>query len=947
MRILRCFPWFALILFASLARAASPIPEIKFEKYVLPNGLQVILHEDRSTPIVTVNVWYHAGSKNERPGRTGFAHLFEHMMFQGSQHHDSDYFAPFLAAGGKLNGSTNQDRTNYWETVPSNYLDLALWMESDRMGYLLPAMSQKKLDNQRDVVRNERRQSYENRPYGLVHEIMLAALFPADHPYSWSTIGSMADLARASREDVAGFFRRYYNPANASLCIAGDFDPAEAKKLVEKYFAPLPAGPKVEKMKPQPAALEKEMRIEMTDRVGLPRLTMIWPTVPEFADDEPALEILGDILSTGKTSRLEKSLVREKQIAQSVSAGQNSEEIAGAFLIDALAQPGHTLAELETAILEQVRAVQEQPPTAAEVTRALNRIETHIIRSLESHSGFGGRADQLNRYNVLKGDPGYLSKDFARYQKVTPEDIRRVAKKYLGPGRLVLEILPGGEVKITPDPRIPDAAEREKLAKEEKASPLPNLEEQGAKTEDESRLKLPQPGPAPKFSLPPFKRTKLANGLELLVVEKHDLPLVAMNLVFPKGKTSEESSQQGLAMLTAALWDEGTKNRTAEQISDELAGLGAEVSFSAGWDTTSARLFSLKSRLPQALKIYADLLVNPLFPEKELEREKNMMAGRFRQVRNEPAMLAQLAIGPSIYGGANPYGRPALGTPKSIQALPRQDLVDFYRSQYVPAGATLIATGDITVEELRKELEKALADWKPEGFSAPPSIPEAPAAKPTRIILIDKPGAAQSVIAVAQLCAERNSPDYYALNVMNAIFGGQFMSRLNMNLREEKGYTYGARSSFDWRVRALGAFSASSSVKTDVTAPALVEFLGEIDGIRGAVPVKPAELADAKDYLTRGFPSEFETISQIAGRLETLVEYRLPDDYFNNVIPRLSAVTADDVLAVAKKYLHPDSLAIVIVGDREKIEKSLRELPAGKNLELMKFDDDFQLVPAK
>ncbi|MCC6126005.1 MAG: insulinase family protein [Pirellulales bacterium] len=944
MRILRHLPGLVLLLFATLVRAASPIPEIKFEKYRLPNGLQVILHEDHSTPIVTVNVWYHAGSKNEQPGRTGFAHLFEHMMFQGSKHHDSDYFAPFLAAGGKLNGSTNQDRTNYWETVPANYLELALWMESDRMGFLLPAMSRKKLDNQRDVVRNERRQSYENRPYGLIHEIMLAALFPADHPYSWSTIGSMADLGNASREDIADFFRRYYHPANASLCIAGDFDSAEAKKLVEKYFAPLPAGPKVEKMQPRPAELKEEMRIQMTDRVGLPRLTMVWPTVPEFADDEPALEILGDILSTGKTSRLEKSLVREKQIAQSVGAGQNSEEIAGAFMIDALAQPGRTPAELETAILEQVRAIQDRPPTAEEVTRALNRIETHIIRGLESHSGFGGLADQLNKYNVLRGDPGYLSKDFARYQKVTPEDIQLVAKKYLGPGRLVLEILPGGEVKIAPDPRIPDAAERDKLAQEVRQTPVPEAQ---TIAEDDVRKTLPQPGPAPKFSLPPFKRAKLANGLELLVVEKHDLPLVALNLVFPKGKTSEESSQQGLAMLTAALWDEGTKNRTAEQISDELAGIGAEVSFSASWDTTSARLFSLKSRLPKALEIYADLLVNPLFPEKELEREKKMMGGRFQQIRNEPAMLAQLAVGPSLYGENNPYGRPALGTPKSIQSIPWKNLPNFYKSAYVPAGATLIAVGDITAAELANELDRVLADWKCKGSLGPPHLPDMPAAQPTRIILIDKPGAAQSVIAVAQIAAERKSPDYYPLNVMNAIFGGQFMSRLNLNLRETKGYTYGARSSFEWHVHAPGAFTASSSVKTDATAPALVEFLKEIDGLRGAIPIKPEELADAKDYLTRGFPSEFETISQIAGRLETLVEYHLPDDYFNAAIPNLAAVTGDDVQAAAKKYIHPNNLAIIIVGDRGKIEKSLAELPAGKNLELLRFDDNFQLVPAK
>jgi zinc protease len=949
MRTIRCFPWFVLLIFATLACAASPIPEIKFEKYTLPNGLQVILHEDHSTPIVTTNVWYHAGSKNERAGRTGFAHLFEHMMFQGSKHHDSNYFDPFQEAGGKLNGSTNQDRTNYWETVPANYLDIALWMESDRMGYLLPAMSQKKLDNQRDVVRNERRQSYENRPYGLMHEIILAAMFPPDHPYSWPTIGSMVDLEKASRDDIAGFFKNYYNPANASLCIAGDFDPAEAKKLVEKYFGSLPAGPKVEKMKPQPAELKEEKRITMTDRVGLPRLVIAWPTVPEFAEDEPALELLGEILSEGKTSRLEKSLVREKQIAQSVSAGQQSEEIAGAFMIDAVAQPGQKLADVEKAILEEVRRVQEQPPSAEELSRVLNRLETQIVRSLESNSGFGGLADQLNKYNVMKGDPGYLSQDFARYQKVTPEDIQRVAKKYLGPNRIVLEVTPGTEVKITPDPRLPAEEAREKAAKDEKpTAPSAPLATAEGTTDPEWRSNLPKPGPAPKFALPPFKRAKLTNGLELLVVEKHDLPLVAMNLVFPAGKTMDAPNFMGRAALTAAVWDEGTKDRTAEQIADELGGLGAEVSFSAGWDTTSARLSSLKSRYPKALEIFADLLINPLFPQKELEREKKMTLARFMQVRNEPTMLAQLAVGPTLYGSANPYGMPVLGSPESIRRIGQDDLLNFYHFFCRPGGATLIAVGDITTEELTKELEKAFADWKGErqvyGSGRFQSLPTPQA---TRIILIDKPGAAQSVISVAQLSAERKSPDYYALNVMNAIFGGQFMSRLNMNLRETKGYTYGARSMFEWHVHAPGAYVASSSVKTDVTAPALSAFLSEIDGIRGKNPIKPEELNDAKDYLARGFPSEFETISQIAQRLETLVEYKLPDDYFNTMIPKISAVTADDVLAAAKKYIHPNNLTIIIVGDREKVEKGLQEGQFDKNLELMKFDDNFHLVPAK
>jgi zinc protease len=943
MRVVRSFAWFVLYLAAAAAQAAA-IPEVKFEKYTLPNGLQVIFHVDRSTPIVTTDVWYHVGAKNERPGRTGFAHLFEHMMFQGSEHHDSNYFDPFQAAGGKLNGSTTQDRTNYWETVPSNYLELALWMESDRMGYLLPAMSQKKLDNQRDVVRNERRQSYENRPYGLVEEVLLAALYPPDHPYSWPTIGSMNDLGRASREDIAGFFRRHYTPSNASLCIAGDFDPAEARKLVEKYFGPLPAGQKIEKMQPMPVQLKEEKRIEMTDRVGLPRLYLAWPSVADFADDEAALTILGDVLSVGKTSRLEKSLVRDQQIAQSVGAGQESQEIAGLFVVEATAQSGHKLGELLAVIDEQIARIKKEPPTTEEISRAINRIETRIIRSMESNSGFGGLADRLNQYNVMKGDPGYLSKDFDRYQKVSPADVRRVAEKYLGAGRVVLEVLPGKELTVSPDPRIPAEEAREKLAKNEKDTQVPEAKAMAA---IDAYKSLPQPGPAPKFALPPFKRAKLSNGLELIVVERHELPLVAMNLVFPVGRAIDSNESAGLASMTTSVWDEGTKTRTAEQTADELGRIGATVGFSSGWDTTSARLFSLKRHLPAALEIYADMLINPIFPQSELEREKKMALSRLLQARNEPTALAQLAIGPALYGEKNPYGQPALGTTKSIESIDRDMLVKFYK-QCRPNGAALIAVGDITADELKKELEKAFAGWTSE--QSPKMAADAfpiPPTRPTRIVLIDKPGAAQSVITVARLGAMRDSPDYYSLNVMNAMLGGQFMSRLNMNLREDKGYTYGARSAFEWRVHAPGPFVASSSVKTDVTAAALAEFLKEIDGIRGAKAIAADELDASKDYLTRGFPGEFETASQIAQRLETLVEFHLSDDYYNTMIPKLKAVTAAEALAAAKKYIHPDALSIIVVADREKVEKSLSELPVGKNIELMRYDEDFKLVPAK
>ena len=929
---------------ANGAAASDRLPKIAFEKYTLPNGLQVILHQDHATPIVGVNVWYHVGSKNEKPGRTGFAHLFEHMMFQGTKHYNADFFGPLQKAGGKLNGSTSSDRTNYWETVPSNYLELALWMESDRMGFLLDAMTQEKLDNQRSVVKNERRQSYENRPYGLAFETILAAAFPPDHPYSWPTIGSMVDLDAASRDDIADFFRRYYNPANASLCIAGDFQPETAKRLVEKYFGPIPASPKIEKMKPQIPTLEKAVRLRMTDRVSLPRVYMVWHTTEMFAPDDAALDVLADVLGGGKPSRLFKSLVRDKQIAQDASAYQDSEELAGMFFVVATARPGHTLAELEAAILAEIRKLQDEPPTAEEVAQAVSRREAHMVHALASVSEFGGRADRLNMYNVYTGDPGYMSKDFERYLKVEPAAVQEVAKKYLHDKLVTLSVTPGKSQKIEPDPRATAEKARVEMAKKISRERLPAA---APIAEDADRTTLPKAAAEVQFHLPPIHRRQLANGMKLLVVENHKLPLVHVHVLLPSGRASDPPQKLGLASLMAAVWDEGTKTRSSEQIADALAGMGANLSLSADWDHCVARLDTLKRHLPRALDVANDVLQNPAFPADELKREQAQALGRLMQVRDEPNALANIAVLGTLYGQSHPYGRPPYGTPASLRSIGCDDLKAFYAGHIRPEQATAIVVGDVTADEIAAALDKTLGAWKSSGDAVATAYPAPPAAKPTRIILVDKPGAAQSVISVCQLGTFRTAPDYFPLVVMNSVLGGQFSSRLNMNLREDKGYTYGARTSFDWRVHQPGTYVASASVQTAVTAPALVEFLKEFEGIAGTKPVAAEELEFNRTYLTRGYPSGFETSGGVAGQLETLVSFSLSDDYFNTVVPKINAVTAADVRRAAEAHLHLDRLAIVVVGDRAKIQAALAKLPAGKGLQTVQFDEQFRIVPAK
>lgn len=919
------------------------IPKIPYEKYTLPNGMDVILHEDHSTPVVGVDIWYHVGSKNEAPGRTGFAHLFEHMMFQGSKHFDDDYFLPLQKAGGSVNGSTSMDRTNYFETVPSNFLELALWMESDRMAFLLPAMTQQRLDNQRSVVKNERRQSYENRPYGLTMETILAALLPPDHPYSWPTIGSMADIDAASREDVADFFRRYYHPGNASLCIAGDFDPGEAKKLVEKYFAPIPAGPKAGKINPPVPELTESKRIKMTDRVGLARLYQSWITVPEFAPDDAELEILADVLAGGKTSRLYRRLVRDEQIAQDVSAVNSSEELGGMFMIIATARPGNTLSQLESAIADELKKIQDAPPMQAEIDRAVANSETGIVRSLEGVGGFGGRADRLNMYNVLTGDPGYLAKDFARIRKVDPQGVQRVASKYLSRNKVVLEVVPGKETTITLDPRAPAAEARVKLAKTIKVVPVP---ESPAVAEDAERVNMPDSKPEPAFKLPPIQRGKLNNGMNLMVVENHETPAVSIRVTFSYGRADDPADKFGRAGLTAAVWDEGTEKRTSEQIAEELADIGASLNVGIGADETSGSIYVLKRHLGKAIEILDDVLRHPTFPQAELDRQRNIALGRLVQIRNEPTVLAGLAVAQTIYGYDHPYGRPSLGTVDSLKSLTRKDLQDFQQAATDPSRATVIAVGDTTLEEIKGQLEQVFADWKNPGKAGAAEFAP-PVEKSASLILVDKPGAAQSVVVAALIGTVRKTPDYFQLVVMNAALGGQFTSRLNMNLREDKGYTYGANSRFEWQARDLGVFAASASVQTAVTAPALAEFIKELQDITGRRPVEGEELDFCKKFLTRGFPSGFETSSSLASQLETLVRFQLPDNYFDTVLPGIAAVATDAITAAAKKYIKTGNLDVIIVGDRTKIEQSLRELPIGKDLKVMQFDDAFRLVPVK
>jgi zinc protease len=957
---------------AAAPRDAGGLPPINFTEFRLQNGLRVILHRDTSTPIVGVNLWYHVGSKNETPGKTGYAHLFEHMMFQGSKDYDDDYFKPIQEAGGNLNGSTNTDRTNYWEVVPSNFLELALFMESDRMGHLLDVLNEAKLSNQRDVVKNEKRQNYDNRPYGLVGARINETLYPANHPYHWLTIGSLDDLTKASREDISDFFRRYYTPNNASLAIAGDFDPQEARRLVEKYFGPVPRGPEVSKVEVTQPRLDGVKRVEMTDAARFSRLYMVWHTVAQYTPDEAPLDTLATILGGGKSSRLYKSLVYERQIAQDVSAFNGSQELAGTFRVTATAKPGKTLAELEGAINEEIEKLKAEPPTPAETERAYNGREAAFIYGLQTVGDFGGRNDQLNQYATFVGKPGYFQEDLARYRAVAGADVKRVAAQYLSDNRLIVTVTPAGggrgargnaaggaavaEAPSKPATPSAEGAEGEaapaaaasgkpagaqtqtkaQVAPSQTAGAAPPAAESAGvgaakakhSSAEEMQANLPKPKPDPKLTLPKIQRRKLSNGLDVLIVEHHEMPVVNMNLIVKSGAAADPIDRPGVATLAADMLDEGTATRSSLEISNQLAAIGARLSTGASWDSSNMNLTTLTRHLDSALDIFADVLLNPAFPENDLKRLRGTRLVGLQQQRDNANSIATAVYSTLLYGREHPYGHPLTGDEKSVAATTAQDVRGFYETYYRPNNSALIVAGDVTPATLMPKLEKALGAWKTARVpAASVAAPPARSAK-TGIYIVDRPGAAQSVIQIGQVGVARSSPDYFPLLVMNSLLGGAFVSRVNLNLREDKGYTYGARTGFDYR-RGAGPFTASAGVQTAVTKESVYEFMKEIRGVRGEIPVTQKELDYQKQSLIRGFPRGFETPGQIAGRLSAVVLYDLPDDYFNSYLARLQSVTVADVQRVATKYLDPSHMAILIVGDRKAIEPGLRSLDLG------------------
>lgn len=888
-----------LLLFVSTSLAAQnkyPEIDIPFKKFVLANGLTLIVNEDHKLPIASFNIWYHVGSKNEKPGKTGFAHLFEHIMFTSTEHWGNFDEVMQTVGGGNNNGTTSNDRTNYFETFTSTGLDRVIWVEADRMGFLLKGLDSVKVNVQRGVVQNEKRQG-ENQPYAVAEELTVKATYPVGHPYSWTVIGSMDDLSAASMDDVKEWFRTYYGPNNAVITIAGDVIAEEVLEKVKKYFGDIPASPPIAKFTKYIAKMKGTTFQKAQDRVPQARLQKTW-NVPGWGSAElTQLNLLGDILTNGKSSRLYKRLVLDEELASNVYYYTNENEIGGQFLLLADAKPGVSLSKINDIINLELKKIFTTGVTAAEVERTKSNYFVQFLKGIETIGGFGSKNDILSQGETFAGSPDAYKKILGYIRSAIPADIKKVSNDWLTDGEYVLEILPYGTFEST-----------------------------DSKLDRTVMPAVPNP-PAAKF--PAIKNFTLNNGLKVYIVEKHELPLISMVTAFNAGFSADKATNTGIAKLTGNMMTEGTQTRTSIQISDELNALGTSLSSSSNMDNSFVSMSCLKTNLDASLALFTDVLMHPSFPQKEFDRVKKEQLLVIEQEKANPGRLSRRILPSLLFPKDHPYNIPMTGsgTKQSLEKTGRNDLVAFHDTWFVPNNGFTVVVGDISETELKAKLEKGLAGWKsktvPRNEMAGAAI-----ANSVSVYIIDKPGAGQSQITAAEIAPSAMEKGYDEFSLMNNILGGTFLSRLNMNLREDKHWSYGAGSGIN-PVKGPGIFSASAGVQTDKTKESIQEFLKELTQINTTRPIAPDEFTKEQTSVILSIPGTWQTNNGIMWFLYSCVTYNRGLDYPNNYSTIVQNLKLSDIQNSAAKVVKPQNLTWLIIGDRQKIEAGIRELNLG------------------
>jgi predicted Zn-dependent peptidase len=871
---------------------ATPLTDFRFVKTTLGNGLDVIFRHQSQLPIVAINLWYHVGSKNEERHSRGFTHLFEHLMFEGSAHYPGDFFKHLQPLGANINGSTSSDRTNYFVDLPTAHAQRAIAMESDRMAHLLGALDDSKLNIQKDVVKNEYRQNYANRPYGMVWPLVAETLYPPQHPYSWMTIGVMEDLDRATMADVSAFFRRFYFPSNASLAIVGDLDEEKALALAERYFEPIPGGSRAPRPWVPEGTFKNTAELVLHDRVELDRLYLIWPTAPHFHRDDAPLLVLGDVLARGRSSRLHHKLVIDQQIAQDVTAYQSGRELDGSFGIIVTLRPSQSISQVKSLVEAEIAAIVAHGVTDDELRRVQTIRTASFLFALEHMGGFGGVADRLNAYNVFRGDPSLITADVRRFQSVAAQELTEVAARYLdGRPRVSLSVV--GRKKAGGQAALDRAA----------------------------GLATPEPTP---YRPPLPEIIPLACGIPLWVFPRRDLPTVAGSIIIPVGAGIQTPAQAGLAQLTAVMLDEGTRSHSAEAIALAVESMGGAIDASCGWDGSYVSFRCLKAHLPSILDLTVDILLNPTFPESEWQRTRGQTLAALKAERDSAESRAYRSLLSALYASDHPYRFPLVGTEASVAGFTPADLAGFHARNLVSAAATIVVAGDVDPRALADAFNERLPSLK--NPNAPVVAAEPPVrGSRKRLLLIDRPGAPQAVVRAGHLGVARSVPRFEHVMVLNQILGGQFSSRLNAKLREERGFTYGVRSHFDFRNQP-GPFSITTSVQADRLAEALGDIHNELEAIVGGRPPTQLELDNARRALVEGQARHFETPSALVNRFANLVVHGLPVDHEAGLADRLRAIELDSLTAQAREHFHPDCLVAIVVADAADVIDDLKKL---------------------
>ncbi len=884
---------------------------VPFEKYELENGLDVILHQDKSDPIVSLAIQYGVGSNREKTGRTGFAHLFEHMHFQESENVPQDqFFKTIQDAGGTLNGGTWKDGTVYYEIVPKNAMETVMWLESDRMGYLINTVTETAFENQQEVVQNEKRQRVDNNPYGHTSWVIDKNLYPEGHPYNWQVIGELEDLQNATVEDVKEFYDRFYGPNNATLVLAGDFDTTEAKKMIEKYFGEIKRRQEVEPLKPLPVTLAKTKRLYHEDNFATaPQLNMVWPTLEQYTDDAYALDFLGEILSEGKKAPLYKILVKEKDLTSRTTAYNNSNELAGDFQITITANNGVDLDSIESGIYEAFALFEKNGVTDRDIERIRAGLETQFYNGISSVLG---KSFQLASYNVFTGDPSFITQDIENIKKVTKEDVVRVYNKYIKDKPYVMtSFVPKGQVEL-----IAENSEKANVVEEEiKENITKEVEE--ATTEivktpsNFDRSTPPVQGASPELSIPEMWTANLENGIKVSGIEQNEIPTVNFSLVIEGGHLLDDMKKNGVANLVSSILMEGTANKTPEELEEAIDLLGASINMYTATESIVIRGNTLTRNFDKTMDLVTEILLEPRWDEDELARIKTKTINEIERSGANPNAVANRVYKKILYGEDHIFSYPTEGTVESVKAITINDLKAYYNKNFSPSVSTFQVVGKIDKAAVLKDLNGLEERWAAKEVSIP-KFPATNTRDMASLYFVDMPNAKQSVINVGYISMPRTDTDFYPAEVMNYKLGGSFSGNVNLILREEKGYTYGARTYFSGS-KIPGTFTASSSVRTNTTGESVQIFRDEISKYKEGISAE--DLAFTKNALIKSNALRFETQRALLGMLQEMNLYNLPANYIEDEENVVRNMTLEEHQALASKYLDASKMAYVVVGD--------------------------------